>query len=286
MRSLIVYSALLVGFLPLVPVPAAPQTVRSQPVAPEVIQSRLGKFAGDSKRREATLKQLFTESGCDGQHLSEQSVKGSKPPNLVCVLPGTTDRAIIVGAHFDHVSAGEGVVDNWSGASLLPSLYQSLKGEPRKHSYIFIGFTEEEQGEVGSKYYAKQMTKPEVAATDAMVNMDTLGLGSTKVWASHSDKQLIAALALVAKQLNMTVGGVDIEYIGSTDSVQFAERKIPVITIHSLTQATYDARILHTPKDKLSEIHMDDYYQTYRLISAYLAFVDKLESKSPASSAR
>jgi hypothetical protein len=286
MRSLIVYSALLVGFLPLVPVPAAPQTVRSQPVAPEVIQSRLGKFAGDSKRREATLKQLFTESGCDGQHLSEQSVKGSKPPNLVCVLPGTTDRAIIVGAHFDHVSAGEGVVDNWSGASLLPSLYQSLKGEPRKHSYIFIGFTEEEQGEVGSKYYAKQMTKPEVAATDAMVNMDTLGLGSTKVWASHSDKQLIAALALVAKQLNMTVGGVDIEYIGSTDSVQFAERKIPVSTIHSLTQATYDARILHTPKDKLSEIHMDDYYQTYRLISAYLAFVDKLESKSPASSAR
>jgi aminopeptidase-like protein len=284
MRSLIVYSALLVGFLLLEPLPAAPQTVRSQPVAPEVIQSRLGKFAGDNKQREATLKQLFSESGCDDQHLSEQSVKGSKPPNLVCVLPGTTDGAIIVGAHFDHVSAGEGVVDNWSGASLLPSLYQSLKGEPRKHSYIFIGFTEEEQGEVGSKYYAKQMTKPQVAVTDAMVNMDTLGLASTKVWASHSDKQLIAALAFVAKQLNMTVGGVDIEYIGSTDSVQFAERKIPAITIHSLTQTTYDAKILHTSKDKLSEIHMDEYYQTYRLISAYLAFLDKLESRSTASS--
>ena len=86
---------------------------------------------------------MFSEAGCDEQHLSEQPVKGSKQPNVICLLPGTSDKVIIVGAHFDYVSAGNGVVDNWSGASLLPSLYEAIKIEPRKHSYIFIGFTDE-----------------------------------------------------------------------------------------------------------------------------------------------
>lgn len=82
---------------------------------------------------------------------------------------------IIIGAHYDHVDAGDGVVDNWSGASLLASLYQAVKVEPRTHSYIFIGFTDEEKGEVGSHFYVRQMTQEQVALTDAMVNMDTLG---------------------------------------------------------------------------------------------------------------
>ena len=81
---------------------------------------------------------------------------------------------IIVGAHFDKVPEGDGVVDNWSGASLLPSLFQSLKDEPHNHTFVFIGFTDEEKGLLGSSFYAGHMSKEEVAATDAMVNMDTL----------------------------------------------------------------------------------------------------------------
>ncbi|PYX03200.1 MAG: Zn-dependent exopeptidase M28, partial [Acidobacteria bacterium] len=37
----------------------------------------------------------------------------SKLPNVICVLPGSSDKVIIVGAHFDRVSEGDGVVDNW-----------------------------------------------------------------------------------------------------------------------------------------------------------------------------
>ncbi|HKM82553.1 MAG TPA: M28 family peptidase [Candidatus Acidoferrum sp.] len=219
---------------------------------------------------------MFTEAGCNEQHLSEQPVKGSKLPNVICILPGSSDKVIIVGAHFDHVSEGDGVVDNWSGASLLPSLYEAVKDEPHKHTYIFIGFTDEEQGEVGSHFYAHHMSKEQVAATDAMVNMDTLGLAPTEVWASHSDKRLTGVLFYIAKQLNMPLQGVNVEQIGSTDSEQFAERKIPSITIHSLTQETWNARILHTSNDKLSVMRLDDYYQTYRLLAAYLAFLDQV----------
>ncbi len=263
----------------------AAETIRYNPVSREVVEARLRKYTGNDKQREGTLEQMFADAGCDDQHLSEQAVKGSKLPNVICLLPGSSDKIVIVGAHFDHVSAGDGVVDNWSGASLLPSLYEAVKIEPRIHTYIFVGFTDEEQGEIGSRFYARQMTKEQVAATDAMVNMDTLGLAPTEVWASHSDKRLIGALAYIAKQLNVPVTGVNVEQVGSTDAEQFSERKIPRITIHSLTQETWNARILHTSKDKISAMRLDDYYQTYRLLAAYVAFLDQVASAPVAPSA-
>jgi Peptidase family M28 len=277
-------AAIIVWRLPLGSV-AAPDSFQYSPVSRTVIEARLGKYAGDNQQRERTLKQMFAESGCD-EGVSEQPVKGSKLPNVVCLLPGTALRFIIVGAHFDRVSKGDGVVDNWSGASLLPSLYQAIKTEPRGHSYIFIGFTDEEQGEVGSRFYARQMTKEQVASTDAMVNMDTLGLAPTEVWASQSDKRLIADLAYIAKQLRLPLAFVNVEQVGSTDSVQFSERKIPSITIHSLSQETWDARILHTAKDKLSAMRLDDYYETYHLVAAYLAYLDRVAGTADRSDTR
>src|SRR5438552_160989 len=168
---------------------------------------------------------MFAEAGCDNKHLSEQPVEKSKQPNVICMLPGSSDKVIIIGAHFDRVPEGDGVVDNWSGASLLPSLYEAVKNEPRKHTYVFIGFTDEEQGEVGSRFYVRQMTNEQVAATDAMVNMYTLGLAPTEIWASHSDNQLNAVLQRVAQALNLPLTAVNVDQVGSSDSEQFAARK-------------------------------------------------------------
>jgi hypothetical protein len=257
---------------------SAAQNIRYKPVSREVVEGRLKRYTGKNRQREATLKEIFAEAGCVGQHLSEQPVKGSKLPNIICLLPGSSDKAIIVGAHFDRVSEGDGVVDNWSGASMLPSLYEAVKIEPRKHTYIFIGFTDEEPGEVGSRFYVQQMTREQVEAIDAMVNMDTLGLAPTEVWTSHSDKRLISALAYIAKKLNLPLTGVDVEQVGSTDAEQFAERQIPRITIHSLTQQSWNAHILHTSKDRISAMRLDDYYQTYNLLAAYVALLDQLAS--------
>ena len=149
--------------------------------------------------------------GCTGDKLSEQTVKGKLPPNVICTLPGRTDQIIVVGAHTDKVSQGHGVVDNWSGASLLPSLYYSLDAQPRHSTYLFIGFTGEEKGMVGSDFYVHHLTPEQRAKIVAMVNMDTLGVGPSKVWASHSDKSLLAALAATAAgiKLPITVSNVD-----------------------------------------------------------------------------
>jgi Zn-dependent M28 family amino/carboxypeptidase len=196
-------------------------------------------------------------------------------PNVLCSLPGTSDKIIIIGAHFDRAPEGDGVVDNWSGASLLPSLYEALKGEARTHTYLFIGFTDAERGLVGSRDFVNQMSPSEVTATEAMINLETLGLGSTQIWLSHSDKRLADVLLYTANQLHLPVAGVNVERIGaSSDSEEFAKRKIPRITIHSFTQEAFASRTIHSSKDKLSAMHLDDYYQTYRLVAAYAAVLD------------
>jgi len=255
------------------------EDVRYNTVSRETVEARLGRYAGNNKQREATLKQMLSEAGCDDQHLSEQPVKGSRLPNVICVLPGSSDQVIIVGAHFDHVSDVEGVVDNWSGASLLPSLYESIKTVPRKHTYIFIGFTDEELGLVGSSFYVQHMTKEQVAATTAMVNMDTLGLAPTEIWGSHADKGLNLAIAYVARQMHVPISSVNVESIGaSADSESFIERKIPSITIHSLTPEAWRNHIIHSARDRMSAMHFDDYYESYRLIAGYIAFLDQMAS--------
>jgi hypothetical protein len=143
---------------------AAGETLLFSPVSRQVIEARLGKYKGGDAQREGTLQEMFKEAGCDGEHLSQQKVEGYKLPNVICVLPGTSDRVIIVGAHYDHAEIGDGVIDNWSGAALLPSLYEAVKGAPRRHTFIFIGFGNEEKGLRGSRYYAGAMTKEQVAA--------------------------------------------------------------------------------------------------------------------------
>lgn len=102
--------------------------------------------------------------------------------------------------------------------------------------------------------------------------MDTLGLGPPEVWASHADPKLVALLAGVAKELRIPLTAVNVESVGSTDSESFQDRKIPALTLHSLTSQTLD--ILHSSRDTLAQMKLDDYYRSYQLVAAYLAVLD------------
>ena len=56
------------------------------------------------------------------------------------------------------------------------------------------------------------------------------------------------------------------------DAAQFRKRKIPTMSIHSFTVDTL--HILHSRRDNLSIIHLDQYDASYRLIAAYLVRLD------------
>lgn len=253
--------------------------VRYVQVTPTVIQQRLDLYKGNDTTREAALVRLFTEAGCSAGNLSEQPVPGRKQPNVICVLPGTTQSTIVVGGHFDHIAAGEGIADNWSGASLLPSLFQSLAGSPRKHTFVFVGFTGEEEGLVGSAFYVKRLAKDQLANIEAMINFDTLGLGPTEVWASQSDPLLVNRLVAIARTLKMSITGMNVNGVGRSDEESFIGKGVCTITVHSVTPETL--HVLHSSSDNPTAIRFSDYYETYRLLASYLAVLDTLEA--PAS---
>jgi putative aminopeptidase FrvX len=248
-------------------------SVRFTQMSQGTIESRLRQFAGNNDKREANLEKMFMEAGCDGERLTEQTIKGRKQKNLICTLQGSTEGIFIVGAHFDyHEEYGEGVVDNWSGASLLPSLFEGLKSQVLKHTFRFIGFAEEEKGLIGSTFYTKQLQPGEVQNIRVMIDLDSLGLAPTKIWLTHSDERMAAALKGVANALNLPLEVVNADRVGDEDSTPFRRLHIPTVMMHSITQETLS--ILHSPNDNIGKIHLSDYYDSYRLIAAYLAYLD------------
>jgi putative aminopeptidase FrvX len=280
-RSIIAFALPLV----LVAVSVQAQKIEFTTLAPAVIESRLRTAPAGDSERELKLKELLLEAGCEPANVAEQKVDGVRQPNIICILPGEIPSQIIVGAHFDHVERGQGVVDNWSGASMLADLLQSLKSTPRWHTFVFIGFAGEERGLIGSEFYAKQLNPEQLKSIDAMINMDSVGMTTTRVWISHSDPRLVALLYQLAGSIKVPVSGVNVEQVGSADSESFAKRKVPVITVHSVTPENF--RVLHSVQDKMRAISPSDYYETYRLLSAYLVACDtylpKLAITAPAA---
>ena len=120
-------------------------------------------------------------------------IKKSVSYNVVAVIPGSKrpDENIIYSAHWDHLGIGEpvkgdsiynGAVDNATGVASLLELagaFQKLPQKPER-SIVFVSFTAEEQGLLGSAYYAAHPVYP-VNKTVADINMDMMGLaGKTK----------------------------------------------------------------------------------------------------------
>jgi hypothetical protein len=246
----------------------------------EAVESHLKSFSDKNSERESLIRKWFAESGCKDENLSEQALDRKFPPNVICVLPGETQEAIVLGAHTDKVeSYGDGVIDNWTGAVLLPALLHSLSGQPRHHTLIFVGFSAEEVGLVGSRYYVDHLSNEQRLRIDGMVNFDSLGLGPTEVWATHADKVLLDALASVAFAAKLPVREMNVERVGSTDSESFAHYQIPRITLHSVNQETW--HLLHSPFDKMKAIKMNDYYDSYKLIAAYVAYLDDVLKSPP-----
>lgn len=114
--------------------------------------------------------------------------------NVVGLLPGSDaklkDEVIVIGAHYDHLGRGgegslapregdihHGADDNASGTAGLLELARKLSSgqvqKPRR-TIVFIAFSGEEEGLLGSDYYVNHPVVP-LANTVAMINMDMIG---------------------------------------------------------------------------------------------------------------
>ena len=155
---------------------------------------------------------------------------------------------------------------------MLASLVEGLAPEHHKHRYVFIAFSGEEEGLLGSEFYVKQLAPADLHAIVAMVNLECLGLNPTEVWYTHSDRTLVGVLAQTTAGLHLPLIAVNVDHVGTDDSDSFKRRKIPNITLHSLTQETW--KILHSRDDTIDKVNTSYYYDSYRLVAAYLAVLD------------
>ncbi len=177
-----------------------------------------------------------------------------------------------MGAHLDSTS-GDGVIDNRSGAVLLPSLFTFLHGSPRRHTFEFVGFAAEEKGLLGSRTYLKSIPKKEREHIAAVITMDSIGLTSTRFWPNGSAKELVISAASIAQALQLGFDGVNVDQVGTTDSRTFKDAHIPVLSLHSITQETWS--IINSNQDVWPAVSWKDYYDTHRLISALLVYLDR-----------
>lgn len=108
--------------------------------------------------------------------------------NICAMVPGSdpalADEVVVLGAHIDHVghrgaTIYNGADDNGSGSSILLNIAKAFatlraNGQGPKRSVLFLWFSAEEMGLLGSQYWVKQPTI-EVTRIKAMLNMDMLG---------------------------------------------------------------------------------------------------------------
>lgn len=258
---LVIVAALLAG-------PCFAEKLEVDLVTETLVKNRLVSGAVKARQRQATIRDLFNDAGCS---VEEQRIDKNSG-NVICTLPGQTSSTIVVGGHFDFADDGKGIVDDWSGASLLPSLYQALKNRPRQHTFVFVAFAAEERGLVGSSRYVKSLTAGQKALMRAFINLECLGLTSVKVWTSRSTPALVERLSEVAGTMGIQLEAINVEQVGDDDTHPFLSAHIPVLSLHSVTQETL--RILHSERDRVDAIHFDDYYATYKLAAYYLAYLD------------
>lgn len=120
---------------------------------------------------------------------TESNENTSTGRNVVAFLDNKAKNTVVIGAHYDHLGMGgssslhrgepaihNGADDNASGVAMMLHLAYVLqqKNAPKNNNYLFIAFSGEEDGLLGSNYYVKNATI-DLAQVNYMINMDMVG---------------------------------------------------------------------------------------------------------------
>lgn len=191
--------------------------------------------------------------------------------NVVMVLRGgdeeSRDEYLVIGAHFDHLGMGgsssragdtvavhHGADDNASGVAGVIEIAEkfALAGKSNRRSIIFAGFSGEESGLLGSKYFTEN-PPVELSKVNAMMNLDMVGRlsdsGSLQIGGVGTSpvlRDLVAALA----DTNTIELALSEEGSGPSDHSAFYGKDIPVLFFTTGAHLDY-----HTPSDTWDKLN-------------------------------
>ncbi len=248
--------------------------------------------------------------------ISTDIVRKNEPAsNVVGILEGRDpqlkNEVIVIGAHYDHLGRGgagslaaregdihHGADDNASGVAGLLELARMLSQERAglRRTVVFIAFSGEEEGLIGSSYYVTHPMLP-LERTVAMVNMDMVGrlkdntliiggVGTAQEWKSlvavanmsEGDKKSLTQLTDVppgnsaspVKTKNRFALTLNEDGFGPSDHSSFYAKKIPVLFFFTGTHEDY-----HKPTDTPERIN---YEGEARVVAFVKEIVEDLEA--------
>ncbi len=202
--------------------------------------------------------------------------------NVIGVLPGRgvlAEETVVIGAHYDHVGTGgygslapgtiaihNGADDNASGTSTLIAcallLKERLKAFDTHRRVVFIAFTAEERGLLGSAHYVRNPRFP-LGNTVAMVNLDMVGRlrdNELMVYGTGSGDSLDQVLEQANFKHQFNLFKVASGY-GPSDHQSFYEAGVPVLFFFTGLHNDY-----HRPSDDLERINFEGTFRITEMV--------------------
>jgi Zn-dependent M28 family amino/carboxypeptidase len=203
---------------------------------------------------------------------SDSTITGT---NIIGYIDNGAPKTIIIGAHYDHLGYGgenslyrgeekaihNGADDNASGVAIMLNLASKLKNTNKGNNYLFMSFSGEEMGLLGSNYFVKNATL-DLDSVNYMFNMDMVGrlkqdstlavygVGTTPVF-----KHVINASNNKFKLIEKESG------VGPSDHTSFYLNDIPVLHFFTGQHEDY-----HKPSDDFDKLN----YEGMETISNYI----------------
>ncbi|MCH7791312.1 MAG: M28 family peptidase [Planctomycetes bacterium] len=259
---------------------------RGMEIAKQYFEFYLGRAGLDPAFENGTSYRQSFPLGRPSSDGGEQRVA----ENVGGLLPGRgrlKDQYIVIGAHLDHLGtgsfgsrAGSGAVhpgadDNASGsaavlllAAKLAHEYASMPEDADLRSIVFLGFSAEESGLVGSRFYAEHPVAT-IEDHDLMINLDMIGRikdGRLNLTGANSAEGLDAWLVPFIDASELTINKTDRFPRGSSDHASFRSKRVPFL-FGSIPAADFHDDY-HAPTDVAWKINRDDMVRTVYLFRA------------------
>lgn len=223
-------------------------------------------------------------------HLDKLALTGY---NVAAFIDNGAPYTVVMGAHFDHLGYGEygnslyrgdpaihnGADDNASGTAAVLELarYFQKNGIKEKNNYLFLNFSGEELGLVGSKYWVSHPTI-DTNKINFMVNMDMVGrydnekgMEISGLGTSPDAFNFIRNLLFDSLKFKLGENGT-----GPTDHTSFYYANIPVLNFFTGTHEDY-----HKPSDDADKINYAAEASIVQLIAAIVKELDDDEAPLP-----
>ncbi len=205
--------------------------------------------------------------------------------NVVAYLPGTIPGHIVIGAHYDHLGAGEqyslapekvgsihpGADDNASGVAGVLAIARYFSSHPRPaRGILFIAFAGEELGLLGSSHYVNHPLLP-IDQASLMINMDMIGRIKDKkvmVGGAPEGSGIRNVLDSLGPKYDLDLDLSDATVYGSSDHTSFKARRVPTLFFFTGLHADY-----HRPSDTWEKIETQSTIRLLKLIADLTAVV-------------